>query len=114
MDTTERRRSQRLPLDVPVVVWGLSLDQKAFQEGTFTISVSAHGALVILGTTLVLGQTLFLRNLRTQDEMKGRVARLGPPHGEQAQIGIEFARPAPKFWSVELPPDSWKLLNTRT
>src|ERR1700688_1980401 len=114
MDTTERRRTQRLPVDVPVVVWGISLDQKAFQEGTFTISVSAHGALVILGTTLVLGQTLFLRNLRTQDEMKGRVARLGPPHGEQAQIGIEFARPAPKFWSVEFPPDSWKLLGTQT
>ncbi len=106
----ERRRSQRLLLDVGLVVRGESVEKEAFKEATFTISVSAHGALVVLSAKVALGQTLLLENPQTQSEVEGRVTRFGPPHGGLAQVGVEFAQPAPKFWPVESEPENWKSL----
>ena len=104
----ERRRSQRLLLDVSLVVRGESAEKEAFKEQTIAISVSAHGALVVLSARVALGQTLFLQNPETQSEVEGRVTRFGPPRGGQAQVGVEFAEPAPKFWPVESAPVSWR------
>lgn len=106
----ERRRSERLLLDVGLLITGQSAGRKLFQEETSTISVSAHGALVVLSTKVALGQRLFVKNRRTQNEMESRVVRFGPPFGKQAQVGLDFARPAPMFWPVEPLPGSWKFL----
>jgi hypothetical protein len=106
MNPVERRRSERSPLGLPVDVRGTSLDMRPFQEGTVTRSVSAHGALVELATTVTLGQTLFLRNRQTQDEAQAWVARLGTPRGAGAQVGVEFVRPHQDFWSVEPPTEA--------
>src|ERR1700680_676928 len=59
----DRRRSERLVLHVSLIVRGESVEGKFFLEPTFTISVSAHGALVVLSTKVALGQALFLKNL---------------------------------------------------
>jgi hypothetical protein len=95
----ERRRSERSSLALPVVVRGVSLDTKPFQEEAFTLSVSAHGALVALTTTVTLGQALFLRNPQTQEEVGAWVTRFGPPRGGFAQVGVELVHPDVEFWS---------------
>ena len=97
----ERRRSERSILGVPLAVRGVSLNTKPFQEDTFTLSVSAHGALVALATTVSLGQKLYLRNPQTQDEAQVWVTRFGPVRGTWKHIGIEFVQPNPEFWSPE-------------
>ena len=98
----ERRRSPRQLRDVPLLIRGdSSLEQQPFQEETFTISISDYGALVLLAARVVLGQRLLLVNLSTQNKMEGWVARLGPPYGGLAQVGIEFAQPAPEFWPAQ-------------
>ena len=74
----DRRRSERLFLDVNLIVRGVSAEKKIFQEPTFTISVSAHGALVVMSTKVAIGQTLFLKDPATQNEMEGRVTRFRP------------------------------------
>jgi hypothetical protein len=104
----ERRGSERLLMDVPLLVRGESLGKTPFQEETFTVSVSAHGALVMLATKVELGQAVSLVNLQTQAETRGRIARFGSLYGGLAQVGIEFAEPAPDFWHLESPPRSWK------
>jgi hypothetical protein len=101
----ERRRSPRLLLDVALIVRGESILREPFQEETFTISVSAHGALVVLAKKVALGQKISLENLKTHAEIEGRVARFGPPYGGLAQVGIEFSSPAPEFWSNQSPAD---------
>ena len=108
VNLTKDRRSQRVLLDVPLVVRGESAERETFQEQTFTIVVSAHGALMVLATKVAIGQTLVLMNPETWDEREGRVAYLGPPYGGLAQVAIEFAQPAPEFWPLGSPPDSWK------
>src|SRR5450631_504429 len=53
--SSERRRSPRFLIRVPVVVRGESVEKKSFSEETATIDVSAHGALVSLTTKVALG-----------------------------------------------------------
>ena len=96
---SERRRSERSPLALPLVVCGDSLDAKRFQEQTFTLSVSAHGALVALTTAVTLGQIVFLKNPKTQTEIGAWVTRLGLPGRVWAQVGLELVRPDGDFWS---------------
>ena len=99
----ERRRSKRKILDVSVVVRGESTDSRPFQEETFTISVSAHGALLMLASKVTLGQTLFVRNPFTANERPARVASFGVPYGGIAQVGVEFQEPAAEFWFSDVP-----------
>jgi hypothetical protein len=109
----DRRRSERLSLDVSLVVRGETVKRKVFLEPTFTISVSAHGALVVMSTKVVLGQTLFLRNPGTQKEMEGRVIRFGLLYANEAQVGINFTQPTLTFWPAVFAPKSWKSVATR-
>jgi len=109
----DRRRSERLSLDVALVVRGESAKRHSFEEQTFTTSVSAHGALVVLSTKVELGQTIYLKHPKTQKEMKGRVTRFGPVHGNQAQVGVDFAQPTLTFWPAVFPPKSWKPVATQ-
>ena len=109
----DRRRSERLSLDVSLIVRGQSVERKAFQEATFTTSVSAHGALVVLSTKVALGETIYLKNPNTQKEMEGRVTRFGPLYGNQVQVGIQFVQPTLTFWPAVFPPKSWKPVATQ-
>ncbi len=106
----ERRRSERLISDMSLVVRGASADgDSQFADETFTISVSAHGALIILAKRVEIGQVLQLVNPSTQDQREARVVRFGPPFGGLTQVAVEFVRPAPEFWAVSPWPKSWKV-----
>ena len=107
----DRRRSQRVLLDVPLIVRGETADSHSFQEETFTVTVSAHGALLVLAARVALGQKLLLTKPKTWEEQEGRVAYLGPPYAGLSQVGIDFARPAPEFWPITTAPDDWKTLH---
>ena len=104
-----KRRSERVLLDVPLFIRGESEDRQAFREETFTLTVSAHGALVILATRVVLGQRVVLMNPKNWDEREGTVAYLGPSFTGLAKVAIEFTKPAPEFWSISSPPSDWNL-----
>jgi diguanylate cyclase (GGDEF)-like protein/PAS domain S-box-containing protein len=97
----ERRRSERRLLDIPVVLYGESLTGKMFQEETFTISVSAHGALVLMTTKVAPAQKIVLKNEQTKEQIEGKVACFHPVFGGMVQVAIEFAKPASRFWCCE-------------
>jgi diguanylate cyclase (GGDEF)-like protein len=105
----ERRRSKRLLVDVPLLVRGEDVESQPFQEETFSISISAHGALIVLGATVTRGQTLHVINLQTKEETKATVTSLGAPYGGLAQVAFEFSHPAPQFWDVDPMPIEWKI-----
>jgi hypothetical protein len=103
------RRSKRVILDVPLVVRGEAEDKRPFQEETFTVTVSAHGGLVVLGNRVALGQKVVLVNPKTSDEREATIAFLGPPYAGLATVGIQFAQPAPGFWAIGSPPADWNI-----
>ena len=104
VDPSERRRSQRLHHIMPLVIRGDSAEGKTFWEDTFTLSISAHGALLILAAEVTPGQTLLLMNSQNWDERKVRVARVTSFDGRVAQVGIEFEQPGFEFWPAGAPP----------
>jgi hypothetical protein len=95
----ERRRSPRRLLDVPLIVTGETAEKEPFTEETFTISVSAHGALMLLAAHVALGQTVIVIKPDTLEGHEGRVSRMGAPYGGLAQVAIEFMQPVPEFWA---------------
>jgi hypothetical protein len=98
-----------LLVDVPLLVRGEDVESQPFQEETFSISISAHGALIVLGATVTRGQTLHVINLQTKEETKATVTSLGAPYGGLAQVAFEFSHPAPQFWDVDPMPIEWKI-----
>jgi hypothetical protein len=98
----DRRRSQRLLQFVPLVIRGGSPGTKIFWEDTFTVDVSAHGALIILAAKVGIGQKLVLMNPANWQEEHVRVARLGTFDGTRTQVAVEFMHAVPNFW----PPDA--------
>jgi hypothetical protein len=112
--TVAERRSQRITLDVPLVVKGFGAGNQAFREETFTLSASAHGVLLTLRNQVSIGQKLTLLNQKNWDECEGLVAYVGVAHSGLTRVGIEFATPAPEFWSLHEPPSSWQLAQARS
>jgi hypothetical protein len=108
----KRRRSQRIFVDVPLIVCGEQ--QESFREQAFTLTVNAHGALVLLASSVEVGQQVLLMNPKSRDEREGRVRYLGRVHAGVGRVGIEFREPAPEFWSLSSPPPDWNPSGRRT
>lgn len=103
------RRSQRLILDISLVVRGGLEDHRPFREETFTLTISAHGGLVVLEHNVAVGQKIVLMNPKTWDEREATIASLGPPYAGLATVGFQFTRPSPEFWAVSSPPADWEI-----
>jgi hypothetical protein len=104
------RRSKRVILDIPLVICGEGVDKRPFREETFTLRVSAHGALVVLENQVALGQKVVLMNPKNWDERECTIAFLGPPYAAGiATVGVHFDQPAPEFWAINSPPTDWNV-----
>jgi len=106
-NTSVRRRSQRVLMQVGVQVSGNDAQGKYFREHTDTLAINAHGALILLHARVTSGSILKMANSRTQEEQECYVVFLGPVRGEKAEIGLEFSAPRPQFWRVAFPPEDW-------
>ena len=100
----ERRRAERIALEVPVFVYGHSRGKEPFHEETTSLVVNAHGALLPLSNHVRLGQELLLTNPATQIEQPCRVVFLAVKRARRNKVGVAFTGEAPSFWS--LPDDS--------
>jgi hypothetical protein len=103
---TNRRRSQRVILNVPVTVFGES-PKGEFTEETKTLVVNAHGALIHLAAKVSQGQQLGVKSATNPEKQVCKVVYVGPTVQGQTQVGIEFTKPAPHFWHVAFPPENW-------
>lgn len=101
-----RRRSQRVILNVPITVSGAGTSGN-FSEQTKTIVVNAHGALIMLAAKVTQGQTLDLKSPTNPESQSCKVVYIGPTVQGQTQVGVEFSKPAPHFWHVAFPPENW-------
>src|SRR5467141_1707794 len=59
-----RRRSQRVLMKVPVRVSGKTSSGSRLEEGTHTLAISAHGALIAVSEKVKRGQRLTLSNVQ--------------------------------------------------
>ena len=97
---SDRRRSRRWEMDVPVFVYGHTTAQEPFHEEAHTIDVSANGALLMLGARVQAGQKLLLINKSTQTEQECRVVSLAERRTQSAAVAIEFGQANANFWQI--------------
>ena len=107
-----RRRSERVLLDVPVLVVAETPEGKRVQEETHTLVVNAHGGLLTLKMEVVPGQPMLLINPKSEKEQRCRVVRVENPPGGSLAVAFEFDNPAPHFWPIVFPPSDWSAART--
>jgi hypothetical protein len=102
-----RRRSQRVLMKLPVRVTVQAGVALLSEENTYTLAISAHGALLVLAAPVYRGQRLTLSNVQTREALECVVVHIDKFPGEQIQLGVEFMLPNPTFWRVAFPPKDW-------
>lgn len=102
-----KRRSQRLELNVPVVVYRPPIERQQFYENTQTLVVSAHGALMALAANVAPKQRLIVQNIGSGEQQECRVVYLERMQTGPTKVAVEFMRPAPSFWRMAFPPADW-------
>jgi hypothetical protein len=102
-----RPKNQRTFLQMPVRVARLKGIAPAFQEDSKTVSVSTHGAMVLLEERVQKGQSLILSNVQSGSSVECIVAHIGEPEGRCLKVGMAFLLPNALFWPVTFPPEDW-------
>ena len=98
----ERRRTTRLSLQIPLIVScrlpeGETIDLKAS-----TYIVSAHGALLLMDTPLLPGQSVRIMNEMTAETAECHVTSLREKR-ERRFVGISFNSANLDFWHIVFP-----------
>jgi hypothetical protein len=104
---SNRRRSQRVLLRMPILVIAIGPDKQPLSEKTYTAVVSAHGGLIHLTMKVKIGQSLILRNPESGEEQSCRVAYVNEEHDGKCEVGLGFSTPSSNFWHVAFPPSDW-------
>jgi len=104
---SNKRRSQRVIISMPVTISGKKADGAEFQEDTTTLVINAHGALVSLAAKVKEMQSLNIRTRGALEIQECRVVYIGHTDAGKTQIAIEFLQPAPLFWHISFPPEDW-------
>lgn len=110
MAVTDKRRTDRVFITLPVSISGTDAAGQPFSEDTTTVTVSQHGASMTLKTEFGPGQEITVRRLRTRVPHVAEclvVGQTGKQGGLQV-FSVAFRKPAVGFWDVyfpSLPPD---------
>lgn len=99
----EKRRCKRLPLAIPVRVYGRTPEDHPFREITVTKAVNVHGGLLPLAPRVKRGQKLLLVHGLTDEAREARVVYVKNSGRGKKRVGIEFISTNGDFWHVFTP-----------
>jgi hypothetical protein len=102
-----RRRSERVMLQMKITVTADDVERKPRQEEALTLVVNAHGGLLKMKMNVHVGQPMRVENPQNKVEQNCRVVRVDDTSPEYYSVAFEFDRPNPKFWPVVFPPSDW-------
>jgi hypothetical protein len=103
----DKRRSERVMLQMRITVIAEDVEHKPRQEEALTLIVNAHGGLLKMKMDVHVGQPMRLVNPQNKIEQSCRVVRVEDTSPEFFSVAFEFDIPNPKFWPVIFPPSDW-------
>ena len=106
-DPQNRRRSQRVMLQVPVLIKVKMPEGNRVQAQAFTQVVNAHGGLLAAPFKTAVGQKITLVNPHSGKEVGCRVVRVEEPLEGSFATAFEFDERSPQFWPISFPPLDW-------
>ena len=102
--TKERRRSQRVPLLMPVQLdWNTKAGEYVEVDAQTEI-VSAHGALLVLKSDHLPTTEVRVRNVRTGAVEWAAVVGVVSQERNRAKLAVTFSAPNAEFWGEGVPP----------
>jgi hypothetical protein len=105
----ERRRSQRVIIQVPVTLEMMVSGTKVTVRAK-TASVNDQGAMLICTRNFPAETKLELVNDRTLKKQSCRVTRTAVENQQGYLVPVEFVTATPGFWQICFPPPGWKPL----
>ena len=106
----ERRRTARATVCMNVLVYGEAGTGEKFTFWTHTVSVSAHGGVLLLEVPLRVGQKIQVMNEFNNRKARARIVSVRDLRENQAQAAFEFIESGEKFWSMTFPASGAKPL----
>ena len=106
-DGRNRRRSQRVLLQIAVLISAEMPDGNHVRTQAFTRVVNAHGGLFEAPFRMTAGQRIKLRNPQTHEEVACRIVRVDTSADGHFPTAFEFDAPTPRFWPISFPPSDW-------
>lgn len=106
-DPQNRRRSQRVLLQVAVFITAETPEGNRARVQAFTQVVNAHGGLLDAPFRMIVGQRLTLGNPKSGKEVGCRVVRVDGPSDGIFPTAFEFDQRSPQFWPISFPPVDW-------
>jgi hypothetical protein len=108
MPGEERRRSQRVIIQVPISL-EFAENGQPVKIAAHTVAVNIHGAMVLCSRSFEPETMLDIVNSRTNQKISSRVTRAPRESPEGFLVPVEFTEPSPNFWQITFPPENWKV-----
>jgi hypothetical protein len=105
-----RRRSDRLLLQIRVVVETETGDGKLVRLDAFTLVVNAHGGLLEMGLKVPIGHKMQLTNPAMGVQQPCKVVGVKSSRDGFFAVAFEFDAPTPQFWPIAIAPTAWGLI----
>lgn len=106
----ERRRSERVPQSLPVIIRGIDLLGQPFEERSSTLDLNLHGCRYASKYHLPKNTwvTLEIPRGAEREYVRARVAWIQRPRSirELFQVGAELEIPG-NFWALDPAPEAW-------
>jgi hypothetical protein len=102
--TANARRSDRIELELRIMVSGTDAQGQDFMEETYTTIVGRHGAKIVFGRSLVPDQELVIRCEGSGRETDAWVVGYVGQDAEGKYYSIKFLDPVVDVWGIEFPP----------
>ena len=99
----ERRRTARAVMCINVLLYGETEAGEKFKYWTRSVSVSAHGGVLLLETQLGLGQVFQLVNEFSGRKAAAKIVALRSSRDGQVSASFEFTEGGEKFWGMTFP-----------
>ena len=97
-----RRRSVRVPLQIPITVRWSEKDGTVQEKETTTVIINEHGCLLSLKAPVIEGMSLEVRNRSSNEARKGKVVWCGGTGLQDAnQVAIELEGAGSEFWGPQ-------------
>src|SRR5262249_9454489 len=110
VDSSNKRRSQRVLLQMPVILEMQLGKDCPVRIDAFTLVVNAHGGLLELGLPLRVGQKLAIIHPGSGGQKSSKIVGVRRSQDRSGfLLAFEFDSPRPNFWPVEFPPADWSL-----
>jgi hypothetical protein len=104
MKTQNQRRTDRVIIEMPVEVTGVDVTGVKFSEHGHTLTISRHGATIVLNRKLAPGLRVAICPITSKKESSALVmGQLGGQSGVHV-YGIALLEPNMNLWGIQFPP----------